>query len=208
MMPNFFWAAEQVTANYIAFCEGDDYWTDPKKLQKQVDFLEENTDFVACGTYAVVEHYGKIEKSHGKLNFEVFHTIDLLKGGWIPTLTSVFKKSALRNSVTQFEDDLSLLANISCKGGKIGKLPFISAVYRYHGAGMVSGNSRYKNWERNLGVVYRFASAYKNRKFTKQARQNCLIVLFSELKALHRADPKFIRLCITNYNKFNKLLKL
>lgn len=51
--------SEHIHGKYVAMCEGDDYWIDPLKLQKQVDFLESNPKYSMCAHNAFVFYQQK-----------------------------------------------------------------------------------------------------------------------------------------------------
>lgn len=49
IMPNSLWALNRASGDYVAVCDGDDFWTDPLKIQKQVDYLETNKEYILVG---------------------------------------------------------------------------------------------------------------------------------------------------------------
>lgn len=90
-----------VKGKYIALCEGDDYWIEPYKLQKQVDYLESNLDCSLCFTngYNFIQKNGKFSEYISPstvLIKERYETEDLLFENFIPTASIVFRKKLLK----------------------------------------------------------------------------------------------------------------
>jgi len=155
MMRNFYTTLDVSTGKYLALCEGDDYWTDPHKLQKQVDFLEANED------YAICFHPVKIWKDDKIVDDFITHEVpdetnicDLVKGNYIHTPSVVFRRNMnVINELKKINTPAGdfVLYMLNAKYGKIKKLKDIMAVYRY-GVGIWSTQSETKNGLNTLSV--------------------------------------------------------
>jgi glycosyltransferase involved in cell wall biosynthesis len=141
---------------YVAILEGDDYWTDPLKLQKQVDFLEANPDFVLC------YHSVEVLFPDGNVITDYLVKDNIIKresniydlalfGNYIHTPSAVFK-NIIKKFPPQFNEspigDLFLWILVA-EHGLVKKIEGVMAVYRI-GVGMFSVKS---NQQRNADFL-------------------------------------------------------
>ena len=85
----------ETRGKYIAVCEGDDYWIDPLKLEKQIHFLETNPDYGM--SYTQAKYYVQKENKFTTIIGGYLNTFDsfILRKTWVPTLTVIMRKNLL-----------------------------------------------------------------------------------------------------------------
>ena len=138
--------------NYIAICEGDDLWTLPDKLQKQVEFMEANPE-VSLSFHPMdqINSDGEVRAKGKPGPVRLISGLEALNT-YIPTLSVIFRRSALdvdrlpRNAP---HGDAVLFAYMASKG-LIADLGFVGAAYRQHDGGMYSGKSLRKRFLNNV----------------------------------------------------------
>lgn len=135
---------------YVALCEGDDYWTDPHKLQKQVTFLEANPAYAICGhrVKAIDERKpGYSEIIPVRLARNTYSIYDLLRYNFLHTPTIVLRSGRyLVNWPAGWEKvrvgDWMICILAASQLGDIYLMPDLMAVYRIHEGGIHSTKSR------------------------------------------------------------------
>ncbi|WP_460219711.1 glycosyltransferase [Psychroserpens sp. MEBiC05023] len=136
--PNFIFAIKQCLGKYIAICEGDDFWTDPLKLQKQVDFLEQYSHFSGIATNALVTYDNSKREHLFKAKIKpVLETNDLLEARHFHTATFMFKNESFKEDFPEkiLSADRTLFLLVSCFG-QIKVLNDVTAVYRKNDGGI------------------------------------------------------------------------
>jgi glycosyltransferase involved in cell wall biosynthesis len=148
---SWWWTLESARGKYIALCEGDDYWTDLLKLQKQIDFLEANEEYSMCFHAAeIIDENGNISEKKPLLPVkERDYTGEEILYNWIvPTASVVFRKKYIEKLTSQmsknqgylFGDIVLFLTLVEC-----GKVYCISAnpmvAYRVHSGGITQTNN-------------------------------------------------------------------
>ena len=155
-------AIEAACGKYIALCEGDDYWTDPHKLQKQVDFMEMHPAYSV--TWTRYEKYRMKDGARmsdgledlfadGKEYLDV--TTHMFLHRWITQyLTMVFRREKYDNAWCKkyrYYRDSHQFYHLLQKGKGV-ILNFIGGIYRQTGEGIYSDLDHIKRQEIQIAV--------------------------------------------------------
>ena len=152
---NYYDAVLSAKGEFIATCDGDDYWTDEKKLQKQVDFLTAHPDFAIC-CHPFVQHYvddsvkdralspwdyvSCSAKERGYLIFD-----DLISINPIGSMSAMYRWKLVQRLpewMKQYPVADLIMHMLHADKGKIGVLDDVMAVYQRHSKGVWYNNDQ------------------------------------------------------------------
>jgi glycosyltransferase involved in cell wall biosynthesis len=188
---NYLNALSLAKSTYVIYCEGDDYFSDPLKLEKQVAFLEKNLDFSICFHPVDIIYEDKSKEKvvfpdkEYLFNKTVLTIDDLLIHNFIQTNSALYrwrfvdKKINIPKGILPMDYYLHLL---HAEVGKIGFLKNIMSVYRKHAQGIWWGVGVSEDWFLKNGFKHAnfYLEIIKNFNITKE-RQTLFINAINDL---------------------------
>ena len=164
---SFLYHRPPVNSRYWCLLEGDDYWTRPDKLAKQIEFLDRNRDFVGCSCNTLMKNENSGEERVIQPSRNIFNLLDLLLlrqryAFYVHTSSIVWRNIYSRRGrflPPAFEKeyahgDFVLMHMMLGKGGKLYNIPEIMSCYRVTGRGLWTSKSDAEKKEITANTEY------------------------------------------------------
>ena len=207
MAKNWIATIQECSGKYVALCEGDDYWTDAKKLHRQVSFLEANPDYVLnFHKVSVLKTDGKFVDDFLTKVPEDYESIITLAqhGNYIHTPSVVFR-NIIKDFPFEFEQspivDFFLYLMLA-EHGKINYSEDKMCVYRF-GVGIYSGAQMLKKIHNNLKLFTLLLSFSKRDDIKK-------IILERQLRSISTLESFLIgeqKIVFVTKNNWSRIIK-
>jgi len=202
---NFTNNIRQSRGQYIALLEGDDYWTSPHKLQKQVEFLEGNPDCAVC--FHNVRILDEADPAREALHHtgsmrSKYDVEDLLAGNFMHTCSVVFRAGLFADFPRWYfkcpMGDWPLHV-LNAQHGRIGYLDEVMGVYRKHAKGSWSAQSQVQVLANSLQAARRMRPSLSTSQ--KKHLDDCMVRWYRDALALSRVagDAKTARSLAASY---------
>lgn len=171
-MFNFTETLKACRGKYVAFLEGDDFWSSPHKLQRQVDVMENNPEYTMCfhNTNVVYDHIetpSHLSNKNQKSRSDIY---DLIDGWYIMSCSLMFRNNLIQGIPPFFYDTYNGDYALELALGSFGDIYYIDdamGVYRRHASSFGSTHFEIETYHRSLIKLLVEFDSFTNYRFKK-----------------------------------------